>query len=804
MNSFLADARYAARSLLGSPGLSLIVIVTIALGIGANTAVFTVVNGVLLSDLPYPDPEELVRIWPEKVLSETMLTDLRERMTSFRAISVYRPDTLTLLQETNADVVNVLVVSANHFGVLGVPPALGRDFRDEDQWAGREDVVLLSHAAWQSRFAGSDAVIGQSIRLGGRGHASRTVIGVMPRGYQPIAGSPEAWIPVSLDPDSSAFAGAYGLRALARLLPEATAEQARGEVAALVPEFTELHPTQFRAARHSPTDVVRLDETIVRGVRPALLTLLGAVGFVLLIACSNVANLLLARGVSRRRESAIRVALGARTARIVRQQLTESGILALLGAVAGGGLGSALVSVLMGQIPQYVPRAETISLDPRVLGFTLLAAVVSALLFGAAPAANAARVDMRAELVGGGDRSATGGRHRYRINNTLVVAEVALAVALVAGSGLLLRSLLRLGAVDAGFEPDRVLAIAVNLPAGPYDEASARRQYFEAAFARLALIPGVEAVGAINLLPLSGGNTGFPYTVEGQPLPADTPSLVGNVRAVTPGHFEAFGIALQRGRMLQATDTADADPVGLINESMARRHWHWPAEDPTGARFLDGAGNPIFTVVGVVSDIRQQSLAADPSPEFYVHADLFGWQVRQIVVRTTGPARPLLGPVADAVRAVDAAVPLVARVTMDDVMTSSLGEPRFFTGLFSAFGVLGMALAIIGVYGVTSYTMRQRTREFAIRMALGADSGQVLRLSLKRAMMPVLIGVGLGTVLGISVTRLLAGFLYGIPPNDPLTFGVVAAALVTASAVAGLLPARRASRVDATVALGQE
>lgn len=802
--AFGADLQHAIRSLAATPALSMLVLLTVALGIGANTAVFTVLDGVLLTPLPYPDPDRLVVVWPEKVLSESMLVDLRERLTSFVGISGYAHDRLTLLGNDRAEVVAGLRVTANHFAVLGVPPALGRDFRERDQWAPGEDVAILSYELWHRRFAADPDLIGKRIALGGGGRnaggpgaSSRTVIGIMPRDYQAVSGTPDAWVVVAMDPDSPTYLNAYSLRAVARLRPGVDLVDAGAETAQLVGEFAALHPTQFRTERLSPIDVQPLGVAMVKPVRRILLALMGAVGLVLVIACANVAHLLLTRALSRQREAAIRTALGASAYRVVRQQLAEAGLLALAGGALGVGLGAAILAMLVDQIPDQVPRSANIVLDARVLGFTLLVTGGSALLFGVAPVLRAMHVNPRSVLATGGTRGSTGSHHR--VNNALVAVEVALAMILVVAGTLLFRSLLSLNDVDAGFAPENLIAIQIEPPAGRLDESRQLRDYYEEVFERLRTIEGVEAVGAINVIPFSGANTGIPYRVEGQPLPLDTPSIVGNIRSVTPGHFAVFGIELLGGRMLEEADGSGSNAVAVINEAMARRHWDWPQQDPVGSRLLDPDGDPIATIVGVVSNIRQQSLAADPSPELYFHAGQFDWALGNVVVRTRGEAAPLVVHVTETLQGIDPEVPVVQSSTMARVMAASLGSALFFTTLFSSFAALGLALTMVGVYGIGSYAISQQSREVGIRLALGARADQIVAFSLRRALAPILAGIIAGGAGALFMTRVLSGLLHGVAPNDPTTFLSVAVALISASAAASLLPVWRAARAARTV-----
>lgn len=799
MTSFLNDLRFATRLLLRSPGFAIVALLTIALGVGANSAIFTVVNEVLLKPLPYPEPERLVRVWPEKVFSEAMLQETAEQTRSFSGLTAALSRTFTLIGDEDAETVDGNIVASNHFSVLGVAPQLGRSFVDTDQQIGNENVALLSHALWQRRFGGDPEVLDRTIRLGGSGHAERRVIGVLPAHFRPFLGAPDVWVPMAIDPESPAFEDAYGWRALGRLADGITAERASAEMRTLVPAFTERHPTQFRPRRISPIDVVPLQEAIVSKVRQVLLLLLGCVGLVLLIACSNVANLLLARGTARQPEIALRMALGASRTNILRQMLIESALLSLSGGLLGLVASAICLQFLKGVITTHLPRAIEAQLDGRLLAFTLGVSLGAGLLFGILPALRSAYTAPSASLVEGG-RALAGGRKRL-VRELLVAAEVALALVLVVAASLLLKSVWRLQQVDAGFDPEPIAVLQLELPEGRYSESSHRAAFFRDMFERLEGLPGVEAAGAISRVPMTSGNSGIPYSVEGQPLPPDTPSLVGNVRIITPGYFETFGIRLLQGRMLAASDDPEAEAVVLINQAMADRHW--PNGDAVGQQFQTGGGDAI-TVAGVVADIRQHGLGVQPQPEFYIHADQADWQLSYLVVRVAGDPAPFPAYLRQAVRAIDNEIPVVRTLTMPDLIRASLGDPRFFTGLFTAFASLALVLGIIGVYGVMSYAMSQRSREMGVRVALGATRDQVLSFAMGRAMQPIGIGIVVGTGLALAATRWLQSFLFEVEAQDPAIFVAVAIALACAGATASFLPALRATALDPVEVLRSE
>lgn len=793
------DWMYGFRMLRKHSSFGLIVVLTLALGIGANTAIFTIVNGVLLRPLPYVDAHDLVRVWPEKVFSGRMFIELRERTSTLQLMSAYRRADFTLAADGRPKVVRGAIVQIDYFSVLGASPALGRTFSAQDERAGMEDVVILSHDLWKAELGSDPSIIDVMIDLGALGYARRRVIGVMPEGFRPLVAGTRAWVPMPIDSDSPAYQDAYGMWAIARLKPGVTASQAAAEIRLLAPEFTRQHPTQFRDARFSPVDVVPLLDSIVGSTRPTLLILWGAVGLVLLIACSNVANLVLARSAVRRQEVAVRIALGAGPSRVVRQFLAESALLGLLGGVGGLFLAAVTLSLAKGALPAQLPRATEVQLDWAVFGFAAVVSLLSALAFGAVPAWRASRIDPNDALIAEA-RGATLRRSRRRLNASLVTAEVGMAVVLVIGAFLMLKSFWRLHQVDVGFEASQVLAVEIRFPSGRFDEPSVRRLYFSNLFERLRGIPGVQSVGAINRLPMTGGNSGIPYLVEGQPLPEGTPSLVGNLRAVTPEYFRVLGIRLQEGRMLNEADREDTLPVALINQAMARKHW--PDGGAVGKRFLGvDDGQPLFQVVGVVEDFRQHQLDIAPRPEFYLPADQLFWELSFVLLRTSGDLEAAAGEIGGVAASVDPEVPIVSARAMPEVISDSLGDPRFHTWLFAAFAAIALTLSVVGVYGVVSYSVGQRTKEIGLRMALGATSGNVLRQALSRALFPVVGGVALGAGLSLASTRFLSAMLFDVKPTDPVVFAGVALGFIFVGAAASYPPVRRAAGIDPLIAI---
>lgn len=798
MHSVLKDIRYAVRGFRKTPGFALVAVFTIALGVGANTAMFSVVNGVLLKPLSYQDPDGIVRVWPEKVFNIQMLQELAERTNAFDALSAYRHIEYTLTGAGSPQVLAGALVSASHFSVLGVQPIIGRGFIADDEIPGAQPVVVLSHGSWTTLFGGDATIIGKTITLGGAGHESRTVIGVMPARHMPLSPEWQAWAPFTVDRTASSFGAPYGYRAVGRLAADVSIEQARSQLRALVSEFREEHPTQFRPGRLSPIAVQPLREVMVGSVRPTLFLLLGSVGFVLLIACSNVGSLLLARSGVREREVALRMALGAERRRVVRQLLTESGVLGLGGGLVGLVAAIGLLAALSSKLPGVVPRAGEVGIDMAVVGFTVTVSLVAALLFGTVPAFRATGAGASAVLVEGG-RSATVGKRRHRLNGALVAAEVALSVVLVVGAGLLLKSFWRMQQVDVGFDRSNLLTLQVTPPPGRYADANELNTFLRSVVDEISAVPGVTGVGVINRLPMTGGNIGFPYLIEGEPLPAGTVSQVINLRVVTPEYFETMTIPHISGRPLGSLDREDTEDVGLVNQAMVRRHW--PGEDPVGKRLTLPDGTPVLAVVGVVGDVHQHELALEAEPEVYLPGTQGGWSNPFIVVRHT-PQQPNIAPaVRAALQSVDSDVPLTNLRAMDAVIGQSLGDSRFFTSLFASFAALALVLATIGVYGVMSYTTKQRTKEIGLRVALGAAPTAVVRSVVANAMAPVLLGILAGVVAAFAVTRLLGSMLFEVGATDPTTFITVSVLIGIVSLAASMLPAREAATVDPVIAL---
>jgi predicted permease len=794
------DVRYALRSLRRSPVLSVVAVLTIALGVGANAAMFSILRGVLLRPLPYGEADRLVSLWKEKRWSTEMLRDVQERVHSFQGIAAAGITTYTLLDPGSIpEAVTVARVSTNYFDVLRIRPYLGRTLIAADATASQGSVVLLSHDYWQRRFGGDPSVIGRTIDLAGDGIDRRTVVGILPRGFVPPAGEPQAWVPLLTDPQLPGYSEAYGLSTIGRLRHGVTISQASGELRRQAAELSPMHPTQFREARYSPIDVVPLLDTIVGNVRPRLLVLMGVVGFILLIAASNVANLLLARSTARRRDVGVQMALGSSRWRVGRQVLAESTLLGLVGGAAGAGTALLALPLIRGYVAAQLPRIGSIRVDTTVLLFSLTVSLLAGIALGAAPALRASRQEP-AGLLRESSRGSSQGRRTERLNASLVLMEVALSLVLLAGAGLMLKSLWQLTRVDPGFDAERVTTMEVTLPPGRYEKPEQREAFVRQLLARLQAVRGVESVGTINDLPLSGSSVGIPYRVEGEAVPQGGGYQVVNFRVVTPGYFRALRVPLLKGRMLHDQEPATADGGILVNQAFARQHW--PHGEALGHRIQSVEGQPLGTIVGVVADVRQMEMGQPALPEMYVHASVMDWEIGALAIRTDGrtPTDALLS----ALREAEPNLGIRKVRSMEEVVRQNLGDSRFFARLFVGFAALALLLAAIGVYGVMAYVMSHRTREIGVRIALGATAGSVLRTMVGRAMMPILGGILLGTAGALAIGRVVASLLYEVSASDPWVLAGAAVLMASVGLTGAVIPIRRAARVDPVVALRGE
>ena len=792
------DLHYGARMLVKNPGFTLIAVLTLALGIGANTAIFSVVNAVLLRPLPFPEPERIVRLsesyLPTKSLSTVSFPnflDWRSQSRVFTLMAAYREDGFNLQAGAEPKRVNGARVTVDFFALLGVQPAAGRAFSAQEDAPGGERVVILSHALWQQSFGGDPQLVGRQLKVDGQ---ACTVVGIMPPGFRFPQEDVELWLPYALDPQSSR--GPHFLRALGRLKSGATLAQARAELETIAVRLEQTYPGTNKGWR---VFLVPLHEAISGQMQQPLYVLLGAVLFVLLIGCANVANLLLSRNAARERELAIRTALGAGRGRIMRQLLTESLLLALLGGAGALLLAAWGVKLLTRLGPRNIPRLNEAALDLPVLGFTLAVALLTGLILGLVPAWQQARLKLNATLKDGA-RMARG--RALRLRQLLVVNEIALALLLLIGAGLMLKSYVRLQQVAPGFDPQRALTTEINLPPAKYAKNEQRLAFLQLVLERLKVLPGVEFAGATSRLPLRG-NTVMAFEIEGRRAPAPGERTGANIRTITPDYLRAMGTPLVAGRTFTEEEAWQKPSAVIINQKFQRRHW--PDENPIGKRIqLDWGDNSWLTIVGIAADVKESSLDGDTAVGLYVPY-VFGPAHRMtLVLRTRTEPLGLAATARDEIRRLDAEQAVSGISTLEELLSETVAQPRFNTGLLSLFALLAILLATVGIYGVMAYAVAQRTQEMGLRMALGAEPRDVLKLVVGQGMKLVVLGLGLGLIAALGLTRWLKTQLFGVEATDPLTYAVIAALLTAVALLACYLPARRAMRVDPLVALRHE
>src|SRR5262245_34859057 len=804
------DMRYGARMLMKNPGFTSIAVITLALGIGANTAIFSVVNGVLLRPLPYKDPQQLVMVFAPRRLEQEFhissggFTVLRDQKQVFEQVAAFLPmlDSASITGDGDPEFLGGVTVSANLFTLLGVEAKYGRRFLPEEEKPGANRVVVLSHRLWQRRFGSEQKIVGRKISLNNEPY---TVVGVMPPGFRfPldsmfagwIPGEIDIYIPLALTPEQMNNSKPQTLPVIARLKSQLGIEQAQAEMAGVSARLKRRYPNT------NIDESIRLapyHQQIVGRARFALLVLLGAVGFVLLIACANVANLLLVRAAARRKEIAVRVALGAGRWRVIRQLLTESVQLALLSGLLALLLAFWGVGLLRTIIPENLPRADEIGIDGGVFGFTLLISLGAGILFGLIPAFQASRVNLNDALKDGG-RSSGGSVHNH-LRNLLVVSEVALALALLIGAGLMLRSFIRLMSVDPGLDPRNVLTVDIRLSRNKYSRPQ-QAVFFQQLLERLRALPGIQAAGAVYPMPLSGMEEDLWFDIEGQPPPPPGEHRSAGPRGVSPGYFKAQGIQLLKGRVFTESDGGDTPPVVVINEAMARRYW--PDQNPVGKRIAIGRSNgqPVWSeIIGVVKSVRHMALSEEPRSEVYIPFAQYPLAFMTLVARTDGAQLGYVVAVRSQVHAVDKDQPISNVRTMEERLASAVSQRRFNLILLAIFAGLALSLAAIGIYGVMSYLVSQRAHEIGVRMALGAQTGDVLRLVIRQGMALTLTGVLIGLITAFGLTRLLRNLLFDLSATDPLTFLVTALLLALVALLACYIPARRATKVDPLVAL---
>jgi putative ABC transport system permease protein len=810
----IQDAKYAVRVLLKSPGFALAAILILALGIGANTAIFSVVNAVLLRPLPFRDSDRLVQIWhvpPPKSfpgmtrfsVSAANYIDWQDQNRAFEQMAIYAFSNFTLSGGDQPESIQGAAVSQDFFSVLRSQPILGRTFVPEEDQPGHGHVAILSHALWKSHFAADPNIVGRNITFDGQSYA---VVGVMGPNFR-LPDWAQVWTPMAWTNTERAVRGEHHYMVVARLKSGVSVLQAQAEMTTISSRLEQQYPADDKGWG---AVVVPLREQMTGDVRVALLVLLGAVAFVLLIACANVANLTLARTFARRKEIAVRSALGASRGRILQQILAETILLSLAGGAVGLFLAKAGTTLITNFLSDSLPRAAIIDIDSWVLGFTLAVSLATGIAAGLAPAFRLTKPDLNEALKQSGRTGSEAGGGRVR--NLLVVSEVALSLILLVGAGLMIRSLWLLRSVDPGFDPANVMTMTIAVPRTKYSSPLQQTQFFDAALSRVRALPGIESAGLIDDLPLDGSGSHQPIAIEGRPVVpmADQPEV--DVRVISPGYPHALHVPLRRGRELSASDTLDKPYAILISDTMARRFW--PNEDPIGKHLtLTFAPEKSREIVGIVGDVKQDGLdAAAPSATLYyplaqVNVPPTGeWHSfsMSLAVRTTSHPASLVSGVTSAIHQLDPQTPLIDVATMEDLITNSISQRRFNMLLFAAFAGLAVILAAVGIYSVLAYAVRRRSREIGIRMALGAQITDVVRMVVVEGMIPTLIGLSIGIAGALALGRILTTLIYGIQASDPLTFVAVSALLVIVALLASLIPAYRAARVEPIKALREE
>ncbi|HEV7747773.1 MAG TPA: ABC transporter permease [Pyrinomonadaceae bacterium] len=818
METLLKDIRYGVRGLLKRPGFTVVAIITLALGIGANTAIFSVVNAVVLRPLPYAEPDRLVTLWEtmpgsdQRSVAPGNFDDWRTHNKTFQDLAATNFANFNLTSDGEPDRIDGATITSNLMSVLGVNAQLGRTFQVEDDQHQDRNVVLISDNLWRRRFAADPNVVGRNITLDEMPH---TIVGVMRAGFQfPsrsdlwVLGRNRGAVPMSLisqvpDNDWVHERDAHFIRVIGRLKAGVSLSQAQSDIAAIAHKAEQDFP---KSNSGLGSNLVPLHTQVIGDVRSMLFILLGAVGFVLLIACTNVANLMLARASQRDREIAIRTAVGASRLRLIRQLLTESLLLSIVGGLAGLLVSIWAVAVFVKLSPGDIPRLSEASVDFRLLGFTLLVSLVTGLGFGLLPAFQATRTNLNTALKEGGTK-ATEGRQRRGARNVLVATEIALAQILLVGAALLAISYVRVTQINPGFNPDRVLTAKIAPSNKKYPDAKSRSAFYSTVLERLQNLPGVESAGMVMSLPLSGSSMNRGFRVEGRPEARSDENVTMDFQVVSPNYFSTLEIPVKRGRGLSATDTENTERVIVINETMARVYWQ--NEDPVGKRLAIGESSKDTswrTIVGVVADNRHASLSEAPVPTAFIayRQDLESWPRMGFVIKSQTTAASLTSVVRAELAGIDRAQPVYAIEPMDNLLRTSVAQRRFVMLLLGSLAAIALVLAMIGVYGVISFSVSERTQEIGIRMALGARAFDVLRMVLGQGMRVAVVGIAIGLAAAFALTRLLASMLFEVSATDPRTFAIVAAMLAGIALLACYLPARRATKVDPLVALRYE
>ena len=809
MEALWQDLRYALRTLAKEPGFTIVAILTLALGIGANTAIFSLIDSVLLNPLPYKNPASLVSIVAGNresgttgtPVSFTKFQALEQQTKTLESVGAFYQTTMNMTGRGEPEDINVNRVNADFFHALGVMPAMGRDFLTAEDQIGGADVAILSNAFWRSQFNSDPNVLGKSLSLDGK---PTTIVGVLPRSFefpfqQP---QPDVWVPrvfdiLGLRPEQLHM-GAGFLFLIARLNPGQTMAQAQAEADGISETYAKAYPGNADAAKHS-LDITSLTDNLVGGVRPSLFVLLGAVGFVLLIACANVASLLLTRATAREKEMSIRQSLGATRARLTRQLLTEGLVLAFAGGLIGVVIAAVAMPLLRAGAGNQVPRLDEVHVNGLVLLASFALCVVTGVVFGLAPAVQVAGHDLHGTLKEGRG-TASGGSARAR--QAMVIAEVAVALLLVTGAGLLIRSFVNLVRVNPGFDSHGVMTFPVSLPTTKYATLPQRAEFFRQALEKIKTIPSVESAGVVSYMPMTGAARYVFFCAEGQVCQGIGKDPLISMKQISEGYFAAMGIPLLRGRVFTNADIDGAPPVVIINQTVAEKYF--PGQDPIGKTLQNSRDRIPLQIVGVVADAKITSLSAPKFEEMYRPHLQAPWMAMTFVVRSNSASPPLVAAVREKIQSIDPDLAVSGVQSLDQLVSDSVGQPRLLTALVGAFAGFALLLAAIGIYGVMAYSVSHRLREMGIRMALGAAPRDIVRLVVGQGMRLVLAGIVIGFVASLWLTKFLASQLFGTQPKDPVTFAVVAVGLALVALAACLIPARRAMRVDPMVALRYE
>ncbi|HMV86470.1 MAG TPA: ABC transporter permease [Blastocatellia bacterium] len=811
METLLQDLRFGVRTLLKSPGFALVALLTLALGIGANSAIFSVVNAILLRPMAYKNPEQLMlinhnylKISLKASVSAFGFAHYRDNAKSFESLSAITGWAANLTGEGEPERLMGQSVSANFFHLLGFEAAKGRTFAPGEDQEGKNRVVVLSHGFWQRRLGGDANVLNKTLSLNGENY---TVVGVMPESFQfgrEFGQVVDMWRPIVFTPDqlSSNSLTSEFLTVIARLRPGVSQQQAQAEMDTIAANLRGQY-MQGADATFWALLLTSFREQVVGDIRTMLLIVLLVVGFVLLIACANVANLLLARAAARQKEITVRMAMGASRWRIIRQLLTESVLLAVTGGILGLVIGFWGVKALISLNADRIPRANEVTLDWRVLLFTFGVAILTGVLFGIVPALQTAKANLNETLKEGGRSAAATAKHWMR--STLVVAEIAMALAVLIGAGLLVKSFMQVQQVNPGFNPQGLLTMHLSLPDGKYSVAPQRADFYKQLVNDVRALPGVQSVGAVSDLPLSGSGSSGSFRIEGRDVPQNQSLPHGARWAATPEYFKTMGIPIIRGRYFEERDTADSAPVAIIDESLAKKYW--PNEDPVGKRisFEGGANNRIWReIVGLVGHVKHTDLEGESRAQYYMPHSQRAQPRMALVIRTASDPNSLAGSVRGVIKAMDSDLPVFRVRTMDQFVADSMTQRRFALLLIGVFAGLAMLLAAIGLYGVMAYSVTQRTHELGLRMALGAQRSDVMKLVVRQGMLLAAIGLGLGVALALLLSRAMKTLLFNVSATDPLIYLLIAITLAAVALLACFIPARRATKVDPMVALRYE